>query len=212
MRETGPSCKQCRALGRKLFLKGERCYIDDKCGVKRRAFPPGQHGQRTRRGRGATEYAIQLREKQKARRMYGVSERQFSKYYEMATSKEGVTGELIFQSLERRLDNVMYRMGFAASRKQARQLIRHRHIMVNRKITDIPSFLVSPDDVIEVREKSKKIQAVRDSANSASQRFRVPGWLESNPLELRGTVLELPTKQKMEYDFEDHLIVEYYSR
>ncbi|MFH1538442.1 MAG: 30S ribosomal protein S4 [bacterium] len=213
-RETGPSCRQCRAVGKKLFLKGERCYNDEKCGVKRRAFPPGQHGGQRggRRRRGATEYAIQLREKQRARRTYGVSERQFGKYNDMAVKKKGITGELIFQALERRLDNVVYRLGFAASRKQARQLIRHRHFLVNKRILDIPSYLVKTDEVIEVKEKSKKVQTIRDAANSASQRLRVPAWLESNPLELRGSVLEMPVHEKMELDFEEHLIVEYYSR
>lgn len=211
-RETGPSCKQCRALGKKLYLKGERCYNDEKCGVKRRAFPPGQQGQHRRRRRNVTEFAIQLREKQRARRTYGVSERQFRGYNETAAKRKGITGELIFQSLERRLDNVVYRLGFASSRKQGRQLIRHRHILVNKRIVDIPSYLVRTDEVIEVKEKSKKVQTIRDAANSASQRLRVPGWLESNPLELRGTVLEMPDREKMDLDFEEHLIVEYYSR
>lgn len=198
----------------KLFLKGERCYNDEKCGVKRRPFPPGQHGGQRggRRRKNVTEYAIQLREKQRARRMFGVTESQFSGYNAAAVQQKGVTGELMFQMLERRLDNVVYRLGLASSRKQARQLIRHRHILVNKKLVDIPSYLVKTDELIEVKERSKKVQAIRDSANSASQRLRVPGWLESNPLELRGTVLEMPVKEKMGLEFEDHLIVEYYSR
>ncbi|MEW5947330.1 MAG: 30S ribosomal protein S4 [bacterium] len=211
-RDTRALCKQCRALGKKLFLKGERCYSDEKCAVKRRPTQPGQHGQMRRRGRGVSEFAVQLREKQRARKTYGVSERQFARCYLKAVRRKGVTGEMLFQTLERRLDNVVYRLGFAFSRNHARQLVSHGHILVNKKTVDVPSFLVKVNDVIEVKSKSKKIQNVRDAANLASQRLRVPAWLESNPLELRGSVLELPDWAKMGLDFEDHLIVEYYSR
>ena len=212
-RETGPACKKCRSLGRKLYLKGERCYSEEKCAFRRRPYAPGQQGQFSRRGgRGATEFAVQLREKQRVRKIYNVPERQFRQYYLKAIRKKGITGETLFQFLERRLDNVVYRLGFAFSRAHARQLVRHRHIRANKKIVDIPSYSVKLNDVIEVKESSKKLQDIRDAANISSQRLRVPAWLESNPLELRGTVLELPSWEKMGLDFESHLLVEYYSR
>jgi small subunit ribosomal protein S4 len=144
--------------------------------------------------------------------MYSVPERQFRQYYLKAIRKKGITGEILFQLLERRLDNVVYRLGFAFSRAHARQLVRHRHILANKRIVDIPSYSVKLNDVIEVRESSKKLQEIRDAANIASQRLRVPAWLESNPLELKGSVLELPSWEKMGLDFEPHLLVEYYSR
>jgi len=196
----------------KLFLKGERCYIDDKCGLKRRSYPPGHLGRFSRREKSASEYAIQLREKQRARRMYGLSEAQFKLFYERASKKRGVTGEILFELLERRLDNVVYRLGFGASRRAARQLVRHRHVKVNGKLVDIPSFLVGANDVIEIKESSKKIPTIRDSADTAARRGRVPGWLETNPLELKGTVLDLPAADKMDITLEHHLIVEFYSR
>ncbi|MEW6203046.1 MAG: 30S ribosomal protein S4 [bacterium] len=212
-RETGSACKKCRSLGRKLYLKGERCYNDEKCAYRRRSYAPGQQGQFSRKGgRGLTEFAVQLREKQRVRKMYSVSERQFRQYYLKAIQRKGITSDTILQMLERRLDNVVYRLGFAFSRAHARQLVRHRHIMINHRIVDIPSCLVDVDDVIEVKEASKKNQGIRDAANIASQRLRVPAWLESNPLELKGTVLELPDREKMGLDFEAHLLVEYYSR
>ena len=211
-RETGPQCKQCRSAGMKLYLKGERCYNDDKCSVKKRSYPPGHLGRFSRRERNASEYAVQLREKQRARRMYGVSEKQFNKYYEQATKKKGITGMILFQLLERRLDNIVYRMGFGSSRRMGRQMVRHRHITVNGRIVDVPSYRVQANDVIEVKEKSKKIAEIRDSANSASVRARIPAWIETNPLELKGTVLEIPEGDKLEIPVEDHLIVEFYSR
>lgn len=199
-------------MGQKLYLKGERCYDDNKCAVKRRPYPPGHQGRFSRRDRRATEYAKQLKEKQKARFMYGVSERQFRNYYELASSRPGITGEILFQTLERRLDNVVYRLGFGGSRREARQIVRHRHVTVNGRIVDIPSFLVKPNDIIEIKDKSKKMQRVRDAANANAQGGRIPAWLESNVLEFKGTVLELPTREKMEIPVEDHLIVEFYSR
>jgi len=211
-RDKGPQCKQCRSAGMKLYLKGERCNNDDKCSVKKRSYPPGHLGRFSRRERNASEYALQLREKQRGRRIYGVSEHQFHKYYVIAAKKRGITGEILFQMLERRLDNVVYRMGFGASRRMARQLVKHRHITVNGKIVDVPSYQVEANDVIEVKEKSKKVAALRDSANSASVRARIPAWIETNPLELKGTVLELPAGDKLEIPVEDHLIVEFYSR
>ena len=211
-RDSGPQCKECRSSGMKLYLKGDRCYIDDKCSVKRRPYPPGHLGRVSRRDRNASEYSVQLKEKQRARRMYGLSEVQFRRYYESAASKRGITGEILFQTLERRLDNVVYRLGFGASRRNARQLVRHRHIKVNGKIVDIPSYQVSANDLIEVKESSKKLQLVRDAADSGSRRGRIPAWLETNPLELKGTVLELPMGDKLDIPVESHLIVEFYSR
>lgn len=212
--DTGPKCKECRSAGMKLFLKGDRCYNDDKCGFKKRSYPPGARGRFSRRERNASEFAIQLKEKQRARWMYGISESQFRKYYEIAAQRQGVTGEILFQLLERRLDNVVFRMGFAASRRGARQLVRHRHITVNGRIIDIPSYLSRTNDLVQVKEQSKTLQAIRESATSAVQRRRVPAWIETNPLELKGTVLELPAGDKMDLSIEikDHLIVEYYSR
>lgn len=199
-------------MGQKLYLKGDRCYDDNKCAVKKRAYPPGHLGRFSRRERGATEYAVQLKEKQKARKMYGMHERQFRNYFMKADSATGITGEQLFSMLERRLDNVVYRLGFGASRRGARQLVRHRHINVNGKLVDIPSFLVKSGDVIEVRQKTKKNVGVREAAHNATAGKRIPAWLETNPLELKGTVLELPTHEKMEIPIEDHLIVEFYSR
>ena len=160
-RDTGPQCKQCRREGQKLFLKGERC-LTDKCGVERRAYPPGDHG----RGRQKqSEYRVQLREKQKARRYYGVLERQFRQYYDKASRQEGITGENLLALLERRLDNVLVRLGFAASRRQARQLIRHGHWTINGRRVDIPSYRVRPDDVIMLKAGSKADQTIRDATD-----------------------------------------------
>ena len=211
-RDRDPQCKQCRSAGMKLYLKGERCYNEDKCAYKRRSYPPGHLGRFSRRERNTSEYGVQLREKQRARKIYGVSEKQFRKYYVIASKKRGITGEILFQLLETRLDNVVYRMGFGASRRAARQLVRHRHITVNGHIVDVPSYLVRAEDKIEVKESSKKNPEIRNAANSASVRSRIPAWLETNPLELRGTVLDLPEGSKLEIPVEDHLIVEFYSR
>lgn len=211
-RDRGPQCKECRSAGMKLYLKGDRCHNDDKCGVKRRAYPPGHLGRFSRRDRNASEYSVQLREKQRARRMYGVSEKQFHKYYVLAASQGGITGEILFQLLETRLDNVVFRMGFGKSRRHARQVVRHRHVLVNGKLVDIPSYLVKANDKIEIKESSKKMQDIRLAANSASMRGRIPSWIETNPLELKGIVLEVPAGHKLEIPVEDHLIVEFYSR
>jgi small subunit ribosomal protein S4 len=211
-RDREPVCKRCRALNEKLFLKGERCYNDDKCSFKRRSYPPGQQGRFSRRGRNATEYAVQLREKQKARFIYGITETAFRNYFQKAVARRGVTGVVLFQLLERRLDNVVYRLGFGNSRDEARQLVRHRHITVNGHITDIPSYQVKTGDVIAVKDVTKKVQKVRDSANNAASRARIPAWLETNPLELRGTVLEIPDRDKLNIPVQEHLIVEFYSR
>lgn len=211
-RDTGPQCKQCRSLGMKLYLKGDRCNNDDKCGQKRRSYPPGHLGRFSRRDRAASEYSVQLKEKQRARRIYGISETQFQRYYELAARKRGITGEILFQLLERRLDNVVYRMGFGASRRSSRQLVRHRHIKVNGRIVDVASYLVKANDLIEVKESSKKNPAIRESAHNSSTRGRIPAWIETNPLELKGTVLDLPAGDKLVIPVQDHLIVEFYSR
>lgn len=205
-RYTGPVCKLCRREGVKLYLKGEKCFTD-KCPVARRAYPPGQHGQGRRK---LSEYGVQLREKQKARRTYGVMEGQFARYFSKAEKKKGVTGELLLQMLERRLDNVIYRMGLASSRAEARQLVRHNHFQVNGRRVNIPSFSVKPGDVIEVREVSR--QRPRFKSMAASPSRLVPAWLEVDMERLSGTVLRLPTREEIDAPVQEQLIVEFYSR
>lgn len=205
-RYTGPVCRLCRREGVKLYLKGEKCY-SDKCPVVKRATPPGQHGASRRK---PTEYAIQLREKQKARRYYGVLERQFERYFEMAARKKGVTGEVLLQTLERRLDNVVYRMGFAASRAEARQIVKHSHIEVNGRKVNIPSYLVREGDVVAVRESSREHKRIKELAAAATR--TVPAWLSVDPEALRGTVLRLPNRDEIDTPVQEQLIVEFYSR
>ncbi|CAB1129921.1 ribosomal protein S4 (BS4) [Candidatus Hydrogenisulfobacillus filiaventi] len=205
-RYTGPVCRLCRREGVKLYLKGEKCYTD-KCPVVRRAYPPGQHGQGRRK---LSEYGVHLREKQKARRVYGVLEGQFRGYFERAAKRRGRTGDVLLQYLERRLDNVVYRLGLAASRAQARQLVRHNHFEVNGRRVNIPSFLVKPGDVVAVRERSRNKPFFKQFAPNASR--MVPAWLESHPEELRGTVLRLPTREEIDAPVQEQLIVELYSR
>ena len=206
-RYTGAVCRQCRREGQKLFLKGERCYTD-KCAIARRAYAPGQHGQ----GRKKTsEYGLQLRAKQKARRFYGVLESQFAKYFDMAERKPGMTAENLLRILESRMDNVVYRVGFAASRKEARQLVRHGHYTVNGKKMDIPSYLLKAGDVIAVAGKSKnsdKIKAVVET-NGARP---VPKWLDVDKDKLEARVIQLPNREDIDLDVEEHLIVELYSK
>jgi small subunit ribosomal protein S4 len=205
-RYSGPVCKLCRREGVKLYLKGEKCFTD-KCPVARRPYPPGQHGQGRRK---LSEYGIQLREKQKARRTYGVMEGQFARYFEKAAKKKGVTGELLLQLLERRLDNVVYRMGLASSRAEARQLVRHNHFAVNGRRVNIPSFSVKAGDVIEVREASRQKPRFKMLAQSPSR--LVPAWLDVNLEALRGTVVRMPTREEIDAPVQEQLIVEYYSR
>ncbi|BAD42030.1 30S ribosomal protein S4 [Symbiobacterium thermophilum] len=205
-RYTGPVCRLCRREGVKLYLKGEKCY-SDKCPIVKRATPPGQHGASRRK---PTEYAIQLREKQKARRYYGVLERQFERYFEMASRKKGVTGEVLLQTLERRLDNVVYRMGFAASRAEARQIVKHSHIEVNGRKVNIPSYLVREGDVVAVRESSREHKRIKELAAAATR--TVPAWLSVDPEALRGTVLRLPNRDEIDTPVQEQLIVEFYSR
>lgn len=206
-RYTGPVCRLCRREGIKLYLKGERCYTD-KCSVAKRSSPPGQHGVSRRK---PTEYAVQLREKQKARRTYGVLEGQFRRYFEKAERIKGVTGENLLRLLERRLDNIVYRMGFSASRAEARQLVRHAHFTINGKKVNIPSYLVRDGDVIAVREASKSSPRFKELLEHGAGRA-VPQWISVEAENLRGTILRLPTREEIDAPVQEHLIVELYSR
>ena len=206
-RYTGPSCRICRRERVELYLKGDRCYTD-KCGVRRRNYPPGQHGQ----GRAKiSDYGLQLREKQKVRRMYGLMEKQFRSYFEKAERQRGVTGTNLLVFLERRLDNVVYRLGMANSRSQARQLVRHNHILVNGQKVDIPSYLVKTGDAIQVTEKSRKLAQIRDALEAAARRG-CPAWLELDKDEARGRVSMMPTREDITMPIQEHLIVELYSK
>ncbi|HHW58211.1 MAG TPA: 30S ribosomal protein S4 [Clostridia bacterium] len=202
---TGPSCRLCRREGMKLYLKGDKCYTD-KCPLARRGYAPGQHGQEKKK---LTNYGIQLREKQKLKRYYGVLERQFVRYYEKAERMKGITGENLLQLLERRLDNVVYRLGFASSRPQARQLVSHGHIEVNGKKVDIPSFLVKPGDVIAIREKSRSLELIK---NNLEVSRNVPDWLELNKDAFEGRVVSLPRREHIDLPVQEHLIIELYSK
>jgi len=206
-RYAGAVCKICRREGMKLFLKGERCFTD-KCAIEQREYPPGQHGQGRVR---TTEYRIHLREKQKVRYTYGVSEAQFRKYYDMAKRRKGVTGELLLQLLERRLDNIVYRLGFSQSRNGARQLISHGHITVNGHKVNIPSFLVDAGDEVEVKEKSKKLDFIGVSLENREQRGFTE-WLEVDKDAKKGKVKALPERKDMPMSVQETLIIEYYSR
>ncbi len=207
-RYRGAVCRQCRREKLKLFLKGDRCY-SDKCSFERRSFPPGQHGQA--RMRKVSDYAIQLREKQKVRRIYGMLEGQFKKYFVLAERAKGVTGENLLQLLERRLDNTIFRLGFACSRTQARQFVRHNHFLVNGKKVNIPSYFVSVNDVITLKEKSHKNTAITESLESVARRG-VPAWLELNHKEYKGTVKSMPDRQEITMPIQEQLIVELYSK
>jgi small subunit ribosomal protein S4 len=209
-RYTGPSCKQCRREGTKLFLKGTKCFTD-KCPVERRPYAPGQHGQSTSRRRKASEYAKQLREKQKIKRTYGLSEQQFRNTFERVTTLPGITGHNLLAALESRLDNMIYRMGFAASRKAARQLIRHRHIEVNSKTVDIPSFVVQPGQEIRVRQKSREVVAIL-SAMEQSSRGASLSWLAVDRDTFSGRMLERPPRTAIPIAAQEQLVVELYSK
>jgi small subunit ribosomal protein S4 len=204
----GARCRMCRRAGMKLFIKGARCYTD-KCAIERRSYAPGEHG-KTRRIK-ETNYGVQLREKQKVRRMYGVLERQFRNYFEKAAESKGVTGEVLLQMLERRLDNVVYRIGFAANRSQARQLVRHGHLLVNGRKVDIPSFLVKPGDEVMVREKSRKLLIITN-ALEARKGQSAPEWLELSPERLAGRILNVPSRAAIAAPVNEQLIVELYSK
>lgn len=207
-RYRGSVCRQCRREKLKLFLKGDRCY-SDKCAFEKRAFPPGQHGQA--RMRKVSDYSIQLREKQKVRRIYGMLEGQFKRYFVMAERAKGVTGENLLVILERRLDNAIFRLGYASSRTQARQLVKHNHIQVNSKTVNIPSFLISVNDVITIREKSRKIETINDSLEAVARRG-VPNWLELDQKNYTGKVKALPDRQEITMPIQEQLIVELYSK
>ena len=204
-RDRSPKCKQCRREGMKLFLKGERC-LTEKCAIERRSYPPGEHG----RGRiKQSEYLLQLREKQKARRYYGLLEKQFRNYYEKASKQQGITGELLLRMLELRLDNVVYRLGFAASRSQARQLVRHGHFQVNGRRVNIPSFQVRPDQIVSMRPGSSAEQVIRDATDLTAS---VAPWLQADHDNLTGKVLRAPERNEIDTPVQEQLIVELYSK
>ena len=206
-RYTGSVCRQCRREGTKLFLKGDRCY-SDKCAVTKRHTPPGMHGQGRRK---QSEYGIQLREKQKVRRAYGVLESQFRKYYDVAANMRGVTGDNMLELLERRLDNVAYRLSFGESRPMARQMVTHGHIRVNGKKVDIASYQVKVGDTISLRERSRDLEYFKGLREQGASRT-IPKWLEFDAESLTGKVVALPQRDDIDLTIEEHLIVEYYSR
>lgn len=201
-------CRICRRENLKLYLKGDRCY-SDKCSFDRRSYPPGQHGQR--RSGKMSDYGVQLREKQKVKRSYGLSEKQFRLAFERADQKKGITGENLLLALELRLDNVVYRLGFANSRPQARQLVRHNHFQVNGRKVNIPSYQVKVGDVVEVREKSRNVQAIMDALEAVVRRS-APPWLEMDADNMKGTVRALPTREDITMPIQESLIVELYSK
>ncbi len=207
-RDTGASCRLCRRENMKLFLKGDRCY-GDKCAFERRPYPPGMHGQ----GRGGkfSDYQLQLREKQKVKRLYGVLERQFRRYYELAEKQKGITGSNLLTMLECRVDNTVYRMGFASSRNQARQLIRHNHFLVNDKKVNIPSYQVKVGDVIEVRENKRKVPVILEAMETVVRRG-FPNWLEVDKETFKGTLKALPSRENITIPIQENLIVELYSK
>ncbi|WP_297528535.1 30S ribosomal protein S4 [Thiohalobacter sp.] len=204
---TGPKCRQCRREGTKLFLKGEKCYTS-KCPVENRPFPPGQHGQRRTR---LSDYALQLREKQKLRRIYGVLERQFRSYYKEAARRKGSTGENLLQLLESRLDNVVYRMGFSASRSEARQLVRHNAILVNGRKLNIPAAQVRPNDVISLSEKARNQSRVQAAMELAQQRG-IADWVQVDPKKMEGVFKSVPERSDLPSDIQEQLVVELYSK
>jgi small subunit ribosomal protein S4 len=206
-RMSGSVCRLCRREGEKLFLKTERCYTD-KCAIERRKYPPGQHGQGRRK---VTDYGLQLREKQKAKRTYGLLEKQFRIYFSKADRKKGVTGENLLQLLESRLDNVVFRMGFAGSRPQSRQLVRHNHVKVNGRKVNIPSFQVRAGDEISIREKSRKIPYVNEAMETMVRRG-VPPWIELNKESFSGVFRSVPTREEIGGTINEQLIVELYSK
>jgi small subunit ribosomal protein S4 len=206
-RYTKSVCRLCRRENLKLFLKGERCYTE-KCSIDRRNYAPGQHGQGRKK---FSDYGAQLREKQKVKRLYGILENQFSNIFKEADRQKGITGEILLSLLERRLDNAVYRLGFANSRNEARQLVRHNHFLVNQSKVSIPSYLVKPGDVIELREKSKKVVRILEALEAVARRG-VPQWLELDKEQLKGNVKGLPTREEITIPIQEKLIVELYSK
>ena len=210
MRYTGPACRQCRREGTKLFLKGTKCFTE-KCPVERRPYAPGQHGQATARRRKASEYSKQLREKQKIKRIYGVSEKQFRNTFERVASQPGIAGHNLLAALETRLDNVVYRMGFAATRAEARQLVSHKAITVNEQPVTIASYQVKAGDIVQVREKSRKQLRIQSALNVAQQ-VGLPEWVEVNDKEFRGVFKSAPGRDDILPDINENLVVELYSK
>ncbi|MGH7255002.1 MAG: 30S ribosomal protein S4 [Nitrospirales bacterium] len=206
-RYRGPVCRLCRREGVKLFLKGARC-MTEKCAIERRSYPPGQHGQGRQR---ISEYSVQLREKQKLKRIYGLQERQFRGLFERAERRTGITGDHLLIMLECRLDNLAYRLGFGSSRKEARQLVQHGHLIVNGRKTDIPSALLKVGDVVEVRERSRNLVAIQSALDAVDGRG-VPSWLELDRAAYKGTVRALPSKEEIALPVNEQLVVELYSR
>jgi len=206
-RYTKSVCRLCRRENLKLFLKGERCYTE-KCAIERRNYPPGQHGQNRRK---FSDYGSQLREKQKVKRLYGILENQFRNTFKEADRRKGITGEILLSLLERRLDNAVYRLGFANSRNEARQLVKHSHFLVNQTKVNIPSYLVKPGDIIQLREKSKKVVRILESLEGVARRG-VPQWLELDKEQLKGSVKALPTREDITIPIQEKLIVELYSK
>ncbi|MBN1850500.1 MAG: 30S ribosomal protein S4 [Deltaproteobacteria bacterium] len=207
-RYTGSACRLCRRENLKLFIKGDRCY-GDKCAFERRPYAPGQHGQR--RGGKYSDYRLQLREKQKVKRIYGVLEGQFRRYYYQAEKKKGITGINLLILLECRLDNIVYRMGFASSRKQARQLVRHNHFTVNDQKVNIPSFQIKVGDVVAVKEGSRKVQSIVDAVETVIRRG-IPNWIEIEKEHFRGTLKSIPNREDLTMPIQEQLIVELYSK
>jgi small subunit ribosomal protein S4 len=210
MRYTGPACRQCRREGTKLFLKGTKCFTE-KCPVERRAYPPGQHGQSQSRRKKASEYSKQLREKQKIKRIYGLSEKQFRNTFQKVASHPGITGHNLLAALESRLDNMVYRLGFAASRRAARQIIRHRHVEINGQTVDIPSFSVQPGQEIRIREKSREMATIAVALEQAS-RGTSPTWLAADKDTFSGRMLERPQREQIPIAAQEQLVVELYSK
>ncbi|MFQ5882605.1 MAG: 30S ribosomal protein S4 [Candidatus Methylomirabilales bacterium] len=206
-RYSGSVCKLCRREGLKLFLKGDRCF-SPKCAIEKRNYPPGEHGQRRMK---LTDYGFQLREKQKMKRIYGILERQFRNYFHLAERRKGITGENLLRLLERRLDNVVYRLGFASSRAEARQMVRHGHFLVNGRRVDIPSCLVRPGDQIQVSEKVRELLPIKAALEGAKKRG-LPSWLELDPQTMRGIVQTLPSREDIVIPVQEQLVVTLYSK
>ncbi|MCG2720639.1 MAG: 30S ribosomal protein S4 [Thermodesulfovibrionales bacterium] len=206
-RYIGALCRICRREGEKLFLKGDRCYTE-KCAVERRKYPPGEHGQGFKK---LSDYGIQLREKQKLRKMYGVLERQFRRYFHAAERKKGVTGEVLLQLIESRLDTMVFRMGFAPNRRRARQIVGHGHIQVNGRATNLPSYQVKKGDVIEVKAASRDIPEIIDSLSKSEYRG-IPGWVEVDNASFKGKVVHIPSRDEIQLPVQEQLVVELYSK
>lgn len=206
-RYIGALCRICRREGEKLFLKGDRCYTE-KCAIERRKYPPGQHGQGFKK---LSDYGIQLREKQKVRKMFGLLERQFRKYFHEAERKKGITGEVLLQLIESRLDSMVFRMGFAPNRRRARQLIKHGHVIVNAREVNLPSFAIKAGDLVEIREASRGMPEIAESLSKSEHRG-IPGWVEIDSANYKGKVSHIPSRDEMQLPVQEQLIVELYSK